>query len=278
MRWPSSTPAGMRTLTWRLAVLHARCRAGRAGRRRHVPRPLHCGADLAEGEQPLVVLRAPRAAAARAGRGSGARGRPRARGRCGTARRWSRLTVVVTPLHGVVEGEVQLGLEVGAPLGARRRRRRAGRAAERARRTGRPGRRGPPPGRSPPPGPPKPPPPPPKPPAMGPRRADLVVLLALVGVAEDVVGRRDLLEALLVTRVGVRVVLLGQLAVGAGDLLGRGRLGHAQDLVVVLLEPFALGRHRVDVSTVASVVRRAHPHHDHGRPHDRARASGSRPA
>jgi len=40
-------------------------------------------------------------------------------------------------------------------------------------------------------------------------------------VAEDVVGRRDLLETVFGTRIGVRVVLLGQLAVRLGDLLVR---------------------------------------------------------
>ncbi len=77
--------------------------------------------------------------------------------------------------------------------------------------------------------------------------ADLVVLLALVGVAEHLVCGRHLLEALLgrgVTLVGVGVELLRQLPVGALDLLvGRAGL-HAEHGVVVLLEPFALGSHR----------------------------------
>src|SRR5206468_818383 len=62
--------------------------------------------------------------------------------------------------------------------------------------------------------------------ADGSELAELVVLLALVGVADDGVGLGDLLEFRLrrrVTRPGVGVVLLGQLAVGARDLLlGRG--------------------------------------------------------
>src|SRR5439155_26002197 len=69
---------------------------------------------------------------------------------------------------------------------------------------------------------------------------DLVVLLALVFVTQDVVGRGDLLEpllGLLVPCVGVRVVLLGEPSVGLLDLRGGGVLGNAQDLVVVLLEP-----------------------------------------
>src|SRR5215207_4554567 len=72
--------------------------------------------------------------------------------------------------------------------------------------------------------------------------AHLVVLLALVLVAQDVVRRRDLLEPVLGLRVpGVRVgvVLLRELAVGLFDL-GRARvLRDAEHLVVVLVEPLA---------------------------------------
>ena len=82
----------------------------------------------------------------------------------------------------------------------------------------------------------------PKPPT-GPVRADLVVFLALLGVAEDVIGRGDLLEPLLGSGVGVGVVLLGQFPVGARDLLVRRRRDDAEHLVVVLLEPFTLCRH-----------------------------------
>src|SRR6202023_3807739 len=84
---------------------------------------------------------------------------------------------------------------------------------------------------------------------------DLVVLLALVGVTEDVVGRADLLEAILRAGVGVRVVLLGQLAVGARDLLVGGRRHDSQHLVVILLVPLPLGGH----------VLRSPPDADHGR-------------
>src|SRR5581483_10947780 len=72
--------------------------------------------------------------------------------------------------------------------------------------------------------------------------AHLVVLLALVLIADDVVGRRDLLEALLrglVAGVRVGVVALRELSIRLLDLRLRGVLGHAQDLVVVLLEPLA---------------------------------------
>src|SRR5439155_20019889 len=70
--------------------------------------------------------------------------------------------------------------------------------------------------------------------------ADLVVLLPLLLVAQDVVRRGNLLEAVLrvlVPRVRVRVVLLRELAVCLLDLGGRRVLGHAEYLVVVLLEP-----------------------------------------
>ena len=110
--------------------------------------------------------------------------------------------------------------------------------------------------------------PPPKPPAAGPEAADLVVLLALVGVTEDVVGGGDLLEALLGAGVGVGVVLLGQLPVGAGDLLVGRRRTRPQDLVVVLFEPFALGGHGSGLA----------PHHHHGRTQHARPASGTRPA
>src|SRR5690242_3878948 len=75
---------------------------------------------------------------------------------------------------------------------------------------------------------------------------NVVVLLALRGVAEHVVGARHLLEALLRGRVpGVRVgvVLLRELAIGARDVLLGRVLRHAEDVVVVLLEPLPLGRH-----------------------------------
>src|SRR5690606_1952537 len=70
----------------------------------------------------------------------------------------------------------------------------------------------------------------------GPEAAHLVVLLAPLGVADHVVGGGDLLEPLLgggVAGVGVGVVLAGQLPVRALDLLGGGRLRHAEDPVVV---------------------------------------------
>ncbi len=84
-------------------------------------------------------------------------------------------------------------------------------------------------------------------PPIGPERADLVVLLALGLVAEHVVRRADRLEALLgrgVAGVRVGMAVARQLAVRLGDLLGRGLLGHAEDLVVVLLVPLALRCHR----------------------------------
>ena len=61
-------------------------------------------------------------------------------------------------------------------------------------------------------------------------------------MAQDVVGGGDLLEALLglgVTGVRVRVVFLGELPIGLLDLGRGGVLGHAEDLVVVILEALA---------------------------------------
>ena len=66
--------------------------------------------------------------------------------------------------------------------------------------------------------------------------AELVVLGALLGIGEHLIGLVDLLEALLgrlVPRVHVRVVLLGQRPVGLLDGRVVRVLGHAQNLVVV---------------------------------------------
>ena len=71
-------------------------------------------------------------------------------------------------------------------------------------------------------------------------RAAAVVLLALLGIRQDVVGLGDLLEALLgrgVPRVAVRVVLARELAVGLLDVVGRGLLVDPEDLVVVACAP-----------------------------------------
>ena len=70
--------------------------------------------------------------------------------------------------------------------------------------------------------------------------AGLVVLLALLGVAQDGVCLRRLLEARqcgVVVRVLIRVVGLGDLTERLLDLIGTRALGDAEDLVVVLFEP-----------------------------------------
>src|SRR5439155_17492052 len=78
--------------------------------------------------------------------------------------------------------------------------------------------------------------------ATGAHLAHTVVGGALLLITEDVVRGGDLLEPLLglgVAGVRIGVVLLRELPIGLLDL-GRGRvLGHAEDLVVVLLEPLA---------------------------------------
>src|SRR5699024_696783 len=69
-----------------------------------------------------------------------------------------------------------------------------------------------------------------------PRKAKLVVALALFRVGQDLVGLVDLLEFFLgglVAGVVVRVVFQRQLTVGLLDLLVRGCLGYPQDLVIV---------------------------------------------
>jgi hypothetical protein len=66
--------------------------------------------------------------------------------------------------------------------------------------------------------------------------APAIVLLALVGLAEDLVRLADLLElglSLLVVRIQIGVVLTSELAVGLPDILLRGRPWHAEYIVVV---------------------------------------------
>ena len=94
--------------------------------------------------------------------------------------------------------------------------------------------------------------------------ADLVVLLALGVVAEHVVGRRHFLEALLgggVVRVAIGMEITGELAVRLGDLLRRGRVGHAEHAVVVLLEPLALRCHLAQSRVRTIAGRSVRPFH-----------------
>src|SRR5690606_12629214 len=75
-----------------------------------------------------------------------------------------------------------------------------------------------------------------------PIRAERVVRGPLLGVAQDLVGLADLLEALLGVRLlaDVRVILARKAAVGALDLVLRRVPGDAHDLVVVLVLHTAL--------------------------------------
>src|SRR2546426_10728157 len=71
----------------------------------------------------------------------------------------------------------------------------------------------------------------------------LVVLLPLVRVAQDVVRLVDLLEAvggLRIVGITIGVVLLGEAAKRLLDLVGRRRLGHSEDLVIVSLRSHLL--------------------------------------
>ncbi len=63
------------------------------------------------------------------------------------------------------------------------------------------------------------------------RRAEGVVGLPLLGIREDVVGALDLLEAGLVAAARVGMTLARELAVGLLDLVGRGVLGDAESVV-----------------------------------------------
>src|SRR5207245_8239055 len=75
---------------------------------------------------------------------------------------------------------------------------------------------------------------------LPPLRADRVVALSLLRIAEDLVGLVDLLDLLFRVRllVDVRVVLACELSVGLLDVVGRRGLRNARRFVVVL----ALGR------------------------------------
>src|SRR5690606_17701220 len=76
--------------------------------------------------------------------------------------------------------------------------------------------------------------------ARGGQTPDLVVLLALLGIRQDGLGRGDVPETVVgggFTRVGVGVELLGELAIGALELVLGGVGGHPQDRIEVLLDP-----------------------------------------
>ena len=67
---------------------------------------------------------------------------------------------------------------------------------------------------------------------------ELIVALALVGVAQHVIGLGQLLElllGLLIPRVLIWVVLDGELAIGLLQLIGRSTLAHPEYLVVISL-------------------------------------------
>src|SRR5436309_4932497 len=82
---------------------------------------------------------------------------------------------------------------------------------------------------------------------------DGVITLALLGVAEDLVGLIDLFEFLFRVRllVYVRVVLARELSVGLLDVVDRGVLRNAKRLVVVLV----LDRHRLEPRRVSALAR-----------------------
>ncbi len=82
---------------------------------------------------------------------------------------------------------------------------------------------------------------------------DLVVLLALGLVAEHVVRAGDLLEPFLrgrVARMRVGMAVTSQLPIRLGDLLRRRPIGHAQDLVIVPLEPLPLSSHLLHLPAI----------------------------
>lgn len=78
--------------------------------------------------------------------------------------------------------------------------------------------------------------------SLGPRRVDLagIEAFALLGIAEQIVGPRDLLEFLLgrlVTGIEIRMQLFRQLPVGLLDIGRRRRRGNAENLVRISHDP-----------------------------------------
>jgi hypothetical protein len=66
----------------------------------------------------------------------------------------------------------------------------------------------------------------------------LVILFPLIRISQNFVRFRDFREPLLriwIVRVGVRMMLPGQLFVGLADLIRRGRSGNSKDIVIVAL-------------------------------------------
>src|SRR4051794_30100842 len=215
----------------RSVALHlARLPRAVAGRARVLdlgPGAAALGARLGDREEALTLLLDPAALAARADRGRGARLRARAvaGGACGRQRHGHRH---LRALHGLVERDVHLGLEVAAALGpaahaGTTRTASAEEVGEDVREAAREaaGPAG----------------------AAAPEGARIeaaedpaagVIALALLRVGQDRVGLLHLLEALLrggVVRVAVRVVLPGQLAVGLLDLVVGRLLVDAERLV-----------------------------------------------
>ena len=74
-------------------------------------------------------------------------------------------------------------------------------------------------------------------------KPDLIVNLALLGIAQDIVGfgqRLELLFRNLVAGIDVGMILARELAKGLANIVRRGRLLHAENFVVVLLVVVAI--------------------------------------
>jgi len=84
--------------------------------------------------------------------------------------------------------------------------------------------------------------------ATGAHGTHLVIFLALLGVGEHGMRLADLLEFRLgrrVARVGVRMVLAGELAVGLLEVCRGNILGDAENGVEVLVKPVLAGHRRL---------------------------------
>jgi hypothetical protein len=199
-------------------------------------------ARLSQGEQALLHGDHPAAGALGTGPGLGAW--PRARPAAGRTRTGPRDAKRDRgPREGVLEGDPDLGLEVGPPTGSGPGGATAtGASAEQVEEVSEPSdieaevleahaaaaSRA-------------------EPDAAGGHLPDPVVLLAAVPIAQDVVGRGHVLEPFLgplVAGVGVGMELLRQLPVRLLDLGLGGVLGHTENGVIVLLEPCPVDAHR----------------------------------
>jgi hypothetical protein len=88
--------------------------------------------------------------------------------------------------------------------------------------------------------------------------AKIVVLLPLLGVAQDLMGFIDFLESiggLFVVGIRIGVILLGELTIGLLDLVGSGLFADSENLIVVFLSHINLAEQEYKNSRGQSQMR-----------------------